>query len=152
MKTSAMKIFGLLAMLATTCACTGYCDPAITDVRLDAMTVDVLPSPGNTADLTFTGTERVSEKMYILHNYGLDWASLYRKVGSQWVYEQQLTWWSSGPWQPDGRCIEIRDISMTFPNVVLNVGENRFRVWIYGDLSDFSDVDYTSEEFVTVYP
>ncbi|MBN1343192.1 MAG: hypothetical protein JXQ73_10955 [Phycisphaerae bacterium] len=131
--------------------CLGPCGPLNVEIELH----DFVPAGGtvvseDTITFTVSGTEEASDKM-LYRGYSLDWADLQRWDGAYWRDVEQLHWWTSGSWESAGECSVIRTIEMTFEDVPLNVGQNRFRVAMYIDASDVQGYWTYSDEVVYDY-
>ncbi len=153
MRAVLLKCLALLGILLTATAvdCLGPCAPEYVHITLR----DVDPADGtvvaqDTITFTVSGTEEVTARMFY-QGYSLDWADLERFNGTHWVHVGQIQSWDKGSWEPAGTCSDIRSIAMTFEDVALEPGQNRFRVAMWITASDVNDYWLYSDEVTYVY-
>jgi len=148
-----LRTFGLLVVLVTgmgASECLGPCDPEYVWVTLDQfdpIAGTVVGTP--TMTMTFSGTEEYTFRA-AYHDYGV-YTTLWKWDGDSW-----MPLWASPQWERSspvqtGRCSAIMDVSVTFEDVALDVGENRFRVQMHISGSDFDMGTSYSEEVTYVY-
>lgn len=153
MRAGMLKCLALLGILLTATAadCLGPCAPEYVHITLN----DFEPADGtvvahDTITFTVSGTEEATARMFS-QGYSLDWAQLERWDGSHWTYVKQIHTWDKGPWETAGTCSDIRPIAMTFEDVSLQAGQNRFRVAMWISASDVAAYWTYSSEVTYVY-
>ena len=149
-----LKFLALSGVLLTATGaevCLGPCDPKYVYVTLDEFDPangTVVSTP--TMTMTFIGTEEFTVKVARYADPTIS-ACLCKWDGDGWTgLPAEPDWEISGAVQ-NGRCSFIRDVSVTFEDVALDVGANRFRVVmeIYG--IDFNMGTSYSEEVTYTY-
>ena len=146
MATTIVKGLGLVVMVVAVCgACTGPCAP----VWIEAFIEDVTPADGPITEDTVTITVTTTEERTVAVCADLS-ISLSRWDGDteQWRSEGHPSSWDFGEETPTGECSSIRDIVVTFDDVPLVSGENRFRVRLYIDGCDGYEDETIYQEVV----
>ncbi len=130
-------VVALALILATSMGvvCTGPCAPKIANCYVESIAPPSGPVPEPTVDIVVEAVEDSTVNVCYFFSISL----------SRW--NEQQGWWESagimgdseyGEWgtSPSSECARMRTITVTFPNVPLNPGENRFRVESFLDGCD----------------
>ena len=148
-----LEVLALIGVLVTGVGasdCLGPCDPEYAYVTLDEFDPaygTVVSTP--TMTMTFIGTEEYTAKASYA-DYDV-YATLWKWDGDSWMPLWAYSDWDRSWPEPDGRCSYIMDANVTFYDVALDEGANRFRVQMYISGSDFDMGTSYSEEVVYVY-
>jgi len=140
------KGFGLVVMVVAVCgAYTGPCAP----VWIEAFIEDVTPAAGPIAEDTVTMVVTTTEERTVAVCADI-FISLDRWNEQQqwWQAEAAPSSWDFGEKTPTGECSSIRDIVVTFEDVPMVSGENRFRVQLYIDGCDGYEDETIYQEVV----
>jgi len=143
-----MKGIALVVMVAAVSGvCVGPCVP----VWVEVIVVDVAPPGGPIAEDSVTISVNATEEktVAVCHDLMI-WLDRWNEQAGYWQFEAHPSSWAFGEPTPTGECSSIRDVDVTFEDVSLAPGQNRFQIVILIDGCDgyedewiYHEVTYT---------
>ncbi|MBN1343193.1 MAG: hypothetical protein JXQ73_10960 [Phycisphaerae bacterium] len=143
-------MLGIVLLTSMGAICTGPCAQKFVYVDLVSLTPTNGPVPGPTVTIVAEVTEDSTDAVCYILSFGLDkWNPVTQ--GWQWagVYPT-YEYGEAGP-SPSGECGEIRTITVTFADLPLTAGENKYRFETYIDGCDGWEDTWETYEVTYTY-